>query len=127
MKTKSESQQARDQIWWLTLSPLIWTFHFLASYLTVAIYCAKHDVDADVTLLRWSEFGYTLLALILIFAVGYTSYRRHRMGDSALPHDFDSREDQQRFLGFAAFLLSILSGVATLFTAVVFVFLGTCH
>lgn len=69
----------------------------------------------------------TGLAIVMITFVAFISFRQHRMGDAPLPHDFDSQDDQQRFLGFAAFLLSLLSIIATLFTASVFVFLGACH
>lgn len=116
-----------DRLWWLTIAPSVWAIHFLTTYLTSAIHCAKFaDTEGDARVVRWLVAAFTLVAIGLIAWVGTISYRRHRMGDSTAPHDFASQADQQRFLGFAALLLSLLSGVATLFTAMVFIFLGTC-
>ncbi len=70
---------------------------------------------------------FTAIALTMIATIGVTSLRVHRMGHATLPHDDDTPRDEQRFLGFAALLLSILSGIATLFTALVFFFMETCH
>lgn len=115
-------------LWWITFSPLCWAVHFLASYLTTAIYCAKYaSEDGDATTVRIAVAIFTIIALTLIAAIGGKSMRLHRMGNAALPHDDDTPRDEQRFLGFAALLLSLLSGIATLFTAAVFVVMETCH
>ncbi|MEZ6090319.1 MAG: transmembrane prediction [Pirellulaceae bacterium] len=127
-ESKPEPIAWPDRLWWLTLAPGVWAIHFLATYLTCAIHCAKFaDSDGDASEVRFIVAGLTLVAIGLISWVGGISHRRHRTGEATLPHDFDSQEDQRRFLGFAALLLSLLSGVATLFTAMVFIFLGTCH
>jgi hypothetical protein len=117
-----------NRLWWLTYAPSVWAAHLLASYLTAAIFCAKSvGRDADAGFVRWVVVVITVVALAVIGWVGTISYRHHRLGDSTLPHDFDSPQDQLRFIGFAAFLLSLLSGIATLFTATVFLFMGSCH
>ncbi|TWT66514.1 transmembrane prediction [Allorhodopirellula solitaria] len=116
------------KLWWLTFSPLCWAGHFLASYLTTAIYCAKFaSPEGDALPVRIAVAVFTIVALSLITFFGVRSLRLHRRGDATLPHDDDTVDDEQRFLGFAALLLAILSGIATLYTALVFVLMETCH
>lgn len=117
-----------ESLWALTLSPLVWAAHFLASYLTNAIYCAKFaNESGDASPVQWAIFAYTAIALAVILAIGGWSFRRHRLGKQPLPHDQDTSEDRHRFLGFACLLLSILSAVAVLFTALVAVLIGNCR
>ena len=112
----------------IAFGPLVWCVHFLLSYVTNAIYCAKFgDSDGDASFVRWSILIYTVVAVLLIVGTGWFSYRRHRFQDSELPHDADSPEDRFRFLGFAGFLLSLLSFVAVLFTALVAAFVPSCN
>ncbi len=111
----------------IAFGPLIWVVHFLASYLTNAIYCAKFAGDSgDASAVRLAIFLFTVVALPLVGVLGWISYRKHRYQDADLPHDADSPEDRFRFLGFAGFLLSLLSFVAIIFTALAAVFIGTC-
>jgi hypothetical protein len=44
-----------------------------------------------------------------------------------LPHDHDTPADRHRFLGFATFLLGLLSALATIFTALVAIFFQDCR
>jgi len=111
----------------LTIAPTIWATHFLVSYVTAAIWCAKYSGDdGSLGAARTAIAVYTALALIGIAITGWIGYRRHTFGDGSLPHDADTPEDRHRFLGFATLLLSGLSAVATLFVASVAVFIGNC-
>ena len=106
----------RDQaLWILPASPVLWSLHFMACYITAAIWCGKvaGRLDAAPTL-RLLIAGYTVAALAAIFAVGWKGYRAHRSGAARLPHDDDTPEDRHRFMGFATLLLSGLSAVAVL-------------
>lgn len=115
----------RQHLIWLLLPPTIWAVHFLASYITIAVGCAKADVGTALQI-RWAVGGYTLVALLAIASIGFHSYRQHRHDGAPLPHDGATREDQLRFIGFATLLLAALSVVATVFTALVVVFIGSC-
>ncbi|QDS92838.1 hypothetical protein FF011L_15870 [Roseimaritima multifibrata] len=127
-RTERYGLRYTPNLWWLTYSPLCWAAHFLASYLTAAIYCAKGgSADGDALPVRIAVAIFTIIALSLIASVGRRSLRVHCVGQATLPHDDDTLLDEQRFLGFAALLLSLLSGIATLYTALVFVFMETCH
>lgn len=127
--TVTPKPESRESIWLLTISPTIWSVHFLASYLTAAIWCAKvGDSDASFINVRIAIGIYTLLALAGIACVAWFGYRRHAGRPVPLdePHDADTEHDRHGFLGFASLLLSALSAVATIFVALVAVFVGSC-
>ncbi len=117
-----------ESLWRLTVSPLIWAAHFLACYLTAAIWCAKAPSrEASLEPVRWAILGFTVAALAGIAWNGLDGWRRHRLGRAAVPHDEDTAEDRHRFLGFATVLLAALSAVATVFAALVAVFFQDCR
>jgi hypothetical protein len=112
----------------LTISPALWAAHFLASYVTAAIWCAKFtDVDGSLDNARLAIGGYTVLALAGIGVTAWIGQRRHRHAGGDPPHDADSPQDRHRFLGFATLLLSALSAVATIFQALPALFFGSCR
>ena len=120
--------EKNESLWILTVSPTIWAAHFLLSYLTAAVWCAKvAGRDGSLGTVRVAIAVYTVLALLGIGITGWIGYRRHSFGEGETPHDYDTPEDRHRFLGFATLLLSALSAVATLYVALAAVFLGTCR
>lgn len=128
MSENHDTHEYNQSLWMLTISPLIWSIHFVACYATAAIWCAKYvGPQASLAPVRIAIAAYTFVAVIGIGIIGYAGYRRHRYGTAAVPHDFDTPEDRHRFLGFATLLLSALSLVATLMVALTAVFLETCH
>ncbi len=115
-------------MWRLVVSPLIWAAHFMACYVTAAVWCAKQaDRGADISPVRWAILAYTIVALIGIGFNGWGGWRRHRFGDETLPHDVDTPGDRHRFLGFATVLLAALSGIATVFAAIVALYFRDCR
>lgn len=122
-----EKLEEHDSIWLLTLSPVTWALHLLASYIAAAVYCEKYATgETSFDFIRMLVGGFTFVALGVIALVGYVGYRRHRVGDRSTSHSFDTPTTRHRFLGFATLLLSVLSGVATIFSALVFVFIRNC-
>lgn len=116
-----------ESLWILTVSPVVWAAHFLLSYVTAAIWCAKvAGRDGSLYTVQVAIGVFTLLALVGIGLVGWKGYRMHTFGVGTLPHDFDSPGDRHRFLGFATVLLSGLSAVATVYVAIVALFFNTC-
>lgn len=127
-REKDETHETNQSLWLLTASPAIWSVHFLACYLTAAIWCAKFaGPDRSLGNIRVVIAIYTALALIGIGIAGFEGYRRHSFGDTTGSHDFDTPADRHRFLGFATVLLSALSAIATLFVALAAVFSENCH
>jgi hypothetical protein len=125
---QDETHETNQSLWLLTAAPTIWSGHFLACYLTAAIWCAKFSSsDSSLGNVRVAIGIYTVLALIGIGITGLAGYRRHNFGNTTVPHDFDTPADRHRFLGFATVLLSALSAIATVFVALAAVFIENCH
>lgn len=120
--------ERRASLWQLTAGPATWAVHFLASYVTAAIWCARAaTVAAPLGTARVALIAYTVVALGVIAAVGWRSWRQHRWGDAELPHDAASAGDRHRFLGFATLLLCGLSFVAVVYSALAIGLIGTCR
>ena len=123
---ESQPKPIRNRLWWIVISPLVWSLHFLACYITTAIWCEKYAATSDSKMLFGGVAVYTLAAVGAIGVVACLSFLNFRQRDAPLPYDFDDPADRTRFLGFTAFLLSVLSLIATLFTAIVFVMVRSC-
>jgi hypothetical protein len=117
-----------ESLWSLGAPLIVWVVHFLASYITAAIWCAKvGDVDEPLTIVRIAIASYTVVALVAVGVLGWRGYRRHHEGGSKMPHDADTAGGRHRFLGFSAMLLSGLSAVAIVYSAMVPIFIGSCR
>jgi hypothetical protein len=117
-----------ESLWLLVASPTVWAMHFLLSYGTAAVWCAKVvGSGGSLGAARIAIFVYTALALAAVGIVGLIGYRRHSFGSATLPHDDDTPEDRHRFLGFATALLSALSGVAIIYETIVAVLIERCY
>lgn len=128
MSGAADVRERALELWMVAASPVIWSLHFLLCYATAAIWCAKvAGGGGPLAGARVAIAAYTVVALAGIAAVGWRGLRRHGHGGDAPPHDDDSPEDRSRFLGFATALLSGLSGVATIYTALAAVFVGSCR
>jgi uncharacterized membrane protein YbhN (UPF0104 family) len=112
----------------LAASPTIWAAHFLLAYCTAAVWCEKVAPPGGALgaagLAIWI---FTAAALAAIAITGWLAWRRHHYGNGKLPHDFDSPADRHRFLGFACLLLSGLSAVAIVYSALAVVLVGSCR
>ena len=118
----------RASLWGLIAGPLIWAVHFLLSYVTAAIWCARAaTVAAPLGTARVALVAYTVVALAVIVVVGWRSWRQHQWGDAELPHDAASAGDRHRFLGFATLLLCGLGFVAVVYSALAIGLIGTCR
>lgn len=126
--TPARHPRSPGGLWRLVAGPVIWALHFLLSYVTVAIHCAKAPaMDApldDVGVTLWT---YTALALVAIALFGWVGWRQHRHEESQLPHDAATPGDRHRFLGFATMLLCGLSFVAVVYAAFAIAVFGTCR
>jgi hypothetical protein len=114
-------------LWWLAAPPAIWALHFLLSYATAAVWCAKHAGPGGAAGGAQLAIGaYTLVALAGVTLVGVRGLRHHRHGDSPPPHDADTREDRHRFLGYAGALLAGLSTIAILYELAAVLLIESC-
>lgn len=121
--------ESRENLWTLIFGPAIWAIHFLLSYITAAVWCAKVvGRSGGLDTARMATAVYTLASLLGIVLTAWFGYRRHRYGgQGALRHDRDSDAERHRFLGFTTLLLCGLSFVATLYVAFAAVFIGNCR
>jgi hypothetical protein len=125
--TPSEPPEGAESYARLVSAPAIWALHFMLCYVTAAVWCAKvAGPDGSLAGARLAIAAYTVVAFVGIGIAGWVGWERHSFEGATLPHDFDSRGDRHRFLGFAMMLLAGLSAVATLYTALAAVFIGTC-
>ena len=119
--------EKNESLLFMVAGPTTWAAHFLLSYGTAAIWCAKVvGPGGSLATVRMAIFVYSLAALAIVGVVGWIGKRRHSFGQAELPHDDDTPEDRHRFLGFATLLLSALSGVAIIYEALVIVFIDRC-
>lgn len=120
--------ESRQNLWLLPAAPAIWAAHFLASYITAALWCGMVVGRlGPLSSARLAIAVYTVVALAGIAAIGWSGYRAHTFGVAEPPHDADSPEDRHRFLGFATLLLSGLSAVAVIYSAMAAAIIETCQ
>jgi hypothetical protein len=115
-------------LWFLIGSPTIWAIHFLVCYVLAAIHCQKAGMGfADLAPIRLWIFGLTGIALLFVFVSGLRAWQHWGFGVNRPPHDADTPADRRRFLGYAALLISALSFVAIVFTALPMFFILDCR
>jgi hypothetical protein len=123
----------RESLWILTFAPTIWAAHFLLSYLTAAVWCAKAaGIDGGFGDVQMAIGVYTVTALGGIAIVAWRGWRRQSVpGFQAPPGEFeaaaDTARDRHLFLAFSTLLLSGLSAVATIYVGIAPVFVGDCR
>jgi hypothetical protein len=109
-------------------SPTVWALHFLACYVLAAVHCEKADGDfVSIAPIRVWIVGLTVAALAFVFVSGLQAWRHWGFGTNQPPHDADSPGDRRRFVGYAALLISALSFVAIVFTALPVLFIVDCR
>ncbi|MDX3924795.1 MAG: hypothetical protein QHC90_03175 [Shinella sp.] len=115
-----------ETLWTLFTAPVVWALHFLACYVTVAIYCAKSGEVGGYDTIRWILAVITLLALAMIVVSAALAFRQWGFGTDDPPHDDPTRHDRTLFQGFATLLLSGLSFIAVVFAAAPLIFIAGC-
>lgn len=112
----------------LIVAPTVWAAHFLVCYVAAAVHCARAAAAlAPLGPVRWTIAVATLVALALILAAGAQAWRHWGFGLQDPPHDADTPDDRQHFLGYATLLLAGLSFVSVLFVALPAVMIGDCR
>ena len=115
------------QLWGVFAGPLVWFAHFLASYVTVAVWCARFTSDGGLGAARWALAALTLAAVAGEFLIAWRGFKAHRHGFAIDPvHDEATSEERRRFLAFATWLLAGLSLTATVYVALPLWLLTRC-
>ncbi|RWB05018.1 MAG: hypothetical protein EOS07_08645 [Mesorhizobium sp.] len=116
-----------ETLWTLFTAPVVWAAHFLVCYIGAAIYCAKPElVGLSFSAVRAGIAAATVIALSLIALSAWLAWRQWGFGTDDPPHDDPTRRDRTLFQGFATLLLSGLSFIAVIFTAMPALFLTEC-
>ncbi|MER8483312.1 MAG: hypothetical protein EOR30_00870 [Mesorhizobium sp.] len=116
-----------ETLWTLFTAPVVWAAHFLVCYIGAAVYCAKPElVGLSFSAVRAGIAAATLIALSLIALSAWLAWRQWGFGTDDPPHDDPTRRDRTLFQGFATLLLSGLSFIAVIFTAMPALFLTEC-
>ncbi|WP_287305183.1 hypothetical protein [Mesorhizobium sp.] len=116
-----------ETLWTLFTAPVVWAAHFLVCYIGAAIYCAKPElVGLSFSAVRAGIAAATVIALSLIALSAWLAWRQWGFGADDPPHDDPTRRDRTLFQGFATLLLSGLSFIAVIFTAMPALFLTEC-
>ena len=114
-------------LWILGISPLVWALHFLFSYVFAAIWCAKFaGQGGNLHIARVAIGVATMISFIIIGREIIRGHQMHRIPGAGNPHDDETPEDKERFLGMARLLISILSFVGISYTAYVAWFFRSC-
>lgn len=117
----------KTSLWILGLSPLVWSLHFLFSYVFAAIWCAKiAGRGGDLSEARIAIAIATIISFIIIGREVFMGYRKHKISESGTPHQEGTPEDRESFLGLARLLISALSLIAISYTAYVGWFFRRC-
>src|SRR5688572_14595640 len=122
--------EKHDSLWWVAAPPGVWGAHFVLSYATAAVWCAKAGPDASLLVARVAIGAYTALALVAVGGVarrGFAQYRSLPREATKETEELDSPEVRHHFLGFTLIALSALSALAISFGAMAAVFIGSCR
>jgi hypothetical protein len=116
-----------ETLWTLFTAPVVWAAHFLVCYIGAAIYCARPELfGLSFSAVRAGIAAATVIALSLIALSAWLAWRQWGFGTDDPPHDDPTRRDRTLFQGFATLLLSGLSFIAVIFTAMPALFLTEC-
>lgn len=116
-----------ETLWTLFTAPVVWALHFLACYIGAAIFCEKPGLlGNDFDNLRIAIGIVTVLSLGMIALSTVLAWRQWGFGSGAPPHNDPTRRDRLLFQGYATLLLSGLSFIAVVFTALPVLFITEC-
>jgi hypothetical protein len=115
---RNRAQRMRQTLWALVVAPTTWALHFLFCYVYAAIHCAKVPRADSLADVRLGLAVATVVALAIVLASGFVAWAQAATEGDPPPHQESTDEDRLRFLAVAMLLLSALSFVAILFTAI---------
>jgi Kef-type K+ transport system membrane component KefB len=116
-----------ETLWTLFTAPVVWALHFVLCYAGAAIFCEKpYLLGNDFDNLRIAIGVVTMLALAMIVLAATLAWRQWGFGSGDPPHDDPTRRDRLLFQGYATLLLSGLSFIAVIFTAMPALFITEC-
>jgi len=127
-EVKRETGSGTD-LWRIIVSPTIWAVHFLASYVTVAVFCEKAGRAAALAPAEVAVIAYTAAALA---GIGWSTWglwrvRGRSLTDDDFEYEHNTPEERHRFLSHVALMLCLLSAVAVIYVAIPMLYLSSCR
>jgi hypothetical protein len=125
----SDVPESEDSLWWVAAAPGVWAAHFMLSYVTAAVWCAKQGSEAPLSLARVAIAVFTVVGVAAVGLVAWRGLRNyHHRSHAAEPRtDVDTSLARHQFLGFTLLSLAGLSAVAIVYQALAAVFIGSCR
>lgn len=125
-KEAREFAEEQSSLWLILLGPIVWGAHFLISYFSAAVVCAKFPEDGLGTW-RIAAAVLTVTALSLIVAIGLKAWRQwDLLDDFDWSHHEATGEHRHEFLGHAAVLLCGASFIGVAYAGLPVIFIATC-
>jgi len=121
------TRRLRHTLWALVASPTLWALHFLFCYVYASVRCAKEGRLEPLDDVRLAIAIATAVSLLLVAVCGCIAWRETLIEGDPPPHQESTDEDRLRFLAVATMLLSALSFVANMFTALPAFVFGDCR
>lgn len=107
--------------------PFVWLAHFLASYVTVAVWCGRFTPDGLLGSVRWGLAVLTLIAVAGELIIAWRGFKAYRYGVviDTVDHETVS-EERRRLLAFVTWVLAGMSLTATVYVALPLWLLPRC-
>ena len=122
---RKEFSDEAGSLWRIALAPSVWAGHFVLCYASVSLACVRGLLPIEAT--RLSLIAVSVIVLVFFVWQGWRAWRQwapERGHPSALSEG--KAEDRHRFLGHATFLLTLISGIATVYTTLPLLLLEGC-
>jgi hypothetical protein len=114
-------------------APILWSLHFLTSYVWVEFACRVklpvfHSTFLGLTVLSWSVLVFTLILMLAALYVGWSAYQNWgRLKRSHKKNELDSWAlESQRFMAFGGIFFSVLFALIILLSGLPVLALGPC-
>ncbi len=114
------ARQHDRRLWLLVLPVAAWGLHFLAAYVSAAIYCAKASAGAGLDAAKLAILAATIAALATLGVLAWRAGARYRRGAAG-------SESEDRFIGTTALMLCALSALAVIAVGSVAFFFADCR
>lgn len=117
-----------DSLITMIATPTVWALHFLFCYVLVASACAPNeDVFKSINGARIAIAVATAVSLAFCFFAGLRALREWKTAGGTPPHDQPTEHDRERQMELASVLLSALSFLAIVFTALPVLLVADCR
>jgi hypothetical protein len=116
-------------LWQVILAPVVWSAHFLVSYVGTAVYCEKVGREAALDPVRVLVILATVAGLVIVGVStrGLWKVRGRSLTDDDFDYEYNSPEERHRFLSHVALMLSALSAIGMLYVALPAFLLDSCR